>query len=210
MSRFSFIVVLLCCCALQLFGIDSPYLKKITVVSGEQNESHESVVLDFTALPQSEKKLKAILEKYIGLPINKELIQAVKNDIYQFYINAGRPLVLVKIPEQDVTDGTMKITVLETRLGKVSVFGNRYFRTEMLEKSISLKPGDIIDMPLLSEDLSWLNRNTFLQADLIFAPGNAPGTTNIELAVSHGDFIAELIIPAFRAIILIESIRGST
>ena len=184
MGRLSFITILLCCCALQLIGIESPCLKKITVTSREQNESHESVVLDFTALPQSEKKLKAILEKYIGLPINKELIQAVKNDIYQFYSDAGRPLVLVKIPEQDVTDGTMKITILETRLGKVSVLGNRYFRTKMLEKSLSLKPGDPIDMPRLSEDLSWLNRNTFLQADLIFAPGSAPGTTDIELAVS--------------------------
>ncbi len=70
---------------------------------------------------------------------------------------------------------------MEGRLGKVVVQGNRWFSTETLAGDIRLHPGDPISGKVAAQDASWLNANPFRQVDLVYAPGDTPGTTDIIL-----------------------------
>lgn len=42
-----------------------------------------------------------------------------------------------------------------------------------------------IDSRLLSEDLSWLNRNPFRTLEAVFAPGAVPAETDLDLRVTE-------------------------
>jgi len=118
---------------------------------------------------------------YLDQPVGPETISQLKQAIATYYRNYGRPIVSVLVPEQDVTDGVLQLVVTEGRVGKVSVEGNRWFSSERLEDYMSLKPDEFIDEDKLIADLGFINRNPFRRADVIYAPGEEPGQTDIRL-----------------------------
>ncbi len=70
---------------------------------------------------------QASLRRYIGLPIRQALLDSLRSAISQYYGSINRPFVSVAIPKQDVTDGVIQVVVVEGRLGKLGVEGNRWF-----------------------------------------------------------------------------------
>lgn len=97
---------------------------------------------------------------------------------------AGRPLVDVAVPEQDVSGGVIQIVVAEYRVGDVLIEGNRHFSTPRLRNAIRLQSGDVVAQPDLVEDLNWLQQNPFRRVEVIYRPSVAPLTTDIVVHVN--------------------------
>ena len=51
----------------------------------------------------------------------------------------------------------------------------------MLRAEVRLRPEEPISGSQMNSDLAWINRNPFLQSDILMAPGDAPGTTDLLL-----------------------------
>lgn len=124
---------------------------------------------------------RQIADKFLGKPLTKQGLLDLKREIILYYRNNGRPIVTVEIPEQKIVSGVIQIVVIEGKLGKVTAEGNKYFKSSALESFIRLEKGQAINSNTLITDLDWINRNPFRQVDVIYAPGDIAGTTDIRL-----------------------------
>ncbi len=114
-------------------------------------------------------------------PLTRKKLQEVRAIIANYYKSKHRPFVLVIIPEQDITDQVLAISVIESRLGAVTVTGNRYFSSDQYLKEISLQEGSEINSDTLMGDLTWINRNPFRTTNAVFKPGEELYTTDVEI-----------------------------
>lgn len=118
---------------------------------------------------------------YLGQDITSEKIAELKRAIVRYYKDQRHPLVMVQVPQQDVTEGVLQLVVIEGRISKIKVEGNKWFSSEKLSSYLRLQPNEQIDEDQLMQDLNFINRNPFRRVDVIYAPGEEPGMTEIKL-----------------------------
>jgi hemolysin activation/secretion protein len=110
------------------------------------------------------------------------------------YHRSGYPAVLVNIPEQTLEGGIVKFEVIEARIGRVKVTGNRYFSTDGILKELgSLNSGKILYQPTLQREIARLKRNPDFEISPTMSAGQVLGTIDVELKVVdklplHGHF----------------------
>jgi hemolysin activation/secretion protein len=121
---------------------------------------------------------------FLGKALTESTLVKIKHAIIRFYQNRHYPLVDVRLPEQDVTDGVLQLVVIESRAGEIRSKGSRWFDGQCLCNSVSQEVGALINTDLLTADVIWLNRNPFRHTDIVFTPGKYPGTTDIELVTT--------------------------
>lgn len=125
--------------------------------------------------------LEAVLDPiYLNKTLTLDRIREIRQAIIDFYSAYNRGLVLVIVPEQTIVDNTVQFVVIESRAGKISVQGNKWFSTTMLDKQLRLEQGESINVEILAQDIDWINRNPFIRSDVIMRPGQLEGTTDIE------------------------------
>ncbi|WP_408204974.1 POTRA domain-containing protein [Paraburkholderia sediminicola] len=61
----------------------------------------------------------------LGRPLTFDRLAQIRRAVVQRYRDAGQPLVDVYVPEQDVSDGVVRIVVATFRVGQVVARGNR-------------------------------------------------------------------------------------
>lgn len=132
----------------------------------------------------NEADLQNQLRGYLEQPIHADDLLDLKQEIVSFYRKQHYPLMAVQIPEQDVTDGSLKLCVLQSKLGEVTVTGNCHFSDEHFAKAIRIQPGEPIQEQTLLNNLYFINRNPFHRANLVYSPGKFPNTTNLDLMIT--------------------------
>ena len=164
-----------------------PELKGIELKGNVESSSYSAHGVELEGLDITAKQERLLTEKlarkYIGKPLSQDTITKIKVDILKSYAKLGRPYVLVSVPEQDVTEGTLLFTVTESHVGKVTVKGNKAFATSRYENALRLDEGDQLLSNTLVADLQWINRNPFRTATAATSPGDKPGTTDIDIMV---------------------------
>lgn len=170
-----------------------PSLKGL-IIAGEGRMPPEYVVrstrgVEFYRSMQSiaegdREALRRCLEKqFLEEVITFETLEMMKRDISRFYRKNGQALVMVSIPEQDVTDGVVTIVVVESRLGVVNILGSCWFPCELYRCAIGADGGDIIYNRSIEGDIAWLNRSNWRKVNAIYKPGREIGTTDIDIIV---------------------------
>jgi len=114
-------------------------------------------------LPGKEESLANTLKQYLNEEITEKLVGDIKDDILNFYRRNKHPLVVVRVPDQDITKGIVNFVVIETRVGKVKIKDNKWKKEKEIRKEIRLEPGEPISSDILNQDLYWLNRNQLMQ-----------------------------------------------
>jgi len=125
-----------------------------------------------------DKKLKPL---YLHQNLDKKKLDEMVREIHLYYQNHHDPLVIVTIPQQNITEGVLQIVVARSRLGKLEVEGAKWTSPSLLQRYMNLHPGEEIVFTEVIKNLSFINRNSYRQVDLIYAPGNEPRTTDITL-----------------------------
>lgn len=123
------------------------------------------------------QKLKFLVE---GKNLTAEDINNFVNIINEQY--AKKNIITAKAILESLQDGVLKIELMEARIGKIIVEGNKYNRKWFLKKQISSKPNDILNLQTLEKELQNFNkdaRSIKLSAQL--TPGDKYGTTDITL-----------------------------
>jgi len=121
------------------------------------------------------------VQPYLGQPVTMKSLAELTRSIVTFFREHDRPVVNVFVPEQSITSGFVQVVVLVSRVEKVDATGAHYFSNSMLKAEVQLRPGEEISSRRLDSDLAWINRNPFLQSDMLMAPGDKPGTTDLLL-----------------------------
>ena len=123
----------------------------------------------------------ASVQPYLGQPVTMKSLAELTRSIVSYFREHDRPVVNVFVPEQSITSGYVQIVVLVSKVEKVEAAGAKWFSNDRLRAEVELRPGDEISSRELTSDLNWINRNPFLQSNILMAPGAAPGTTDLML-----------------------------
>ncbi|MEW6427381.1 MAG: POTRA domain-containing protein [Thermodesulfobacteriota bacterium] len=127
--------------------------------------------------------LKELLP-FIGPDKKGTEVEAAAGALEKFHQQQGYPAVLVNIPPQTVDDGVIRLEVVESRIRKVRITGNKYVTMEkVLDQAPSLREGEIPYLPDIKRDLASLNTSSYLAVEPVLAPGREPATIDVELRV---------------------------
>ena len=112
-------------------------------------------------------------------------VERARASLEKTYRDAGYATVLVDIPEQKVSGGSVVLKVTEGRLSRVRVKGSRYYSLSRIRSQLPvLEPGTVPHMPVLQEQLAAVNRaSTDRQLTPVFRAGDTPGTVDVDLRV---------------------------
>src|SRR5690606_8441668 len=83
------------------------------------------------------------------------------------------------LPPQDLTDGIVRIRLIEGRVGAIDVRDNRSTDEDYVRARVRQQPGDLVDLAGLERDLQRFNRTNDAQARAELRPGSRVGETDI-------------------------------
>jgi len=135
-----------------------------------------------TVLPEDE--INQVMQSMTGPDKTSKDVETARTTLEAFYREKGYPTVMVNIPEQPVTEGIIKLEVIEGRIRTMNVTGNRYYTKEKIVKDLpSFAPGEILYMPQARRELNIINRNPDFKVAPVLMPGKYPGTVDVEMKV---------------------------
>jgi hemolysin activation/secretion protein len=129
-------------------------------------------------------ELKAVLTPFTGKQRDYGDVQRAIEALSQRYRSEGFSAVWVVAPEQDLDKGAVTLRVVEARIGKVTLKGNRFFddpniRASLpaLKEQVSPRAGDI------SANVQLANENPAKQVDVVLRPGEKEGVVDASVDV---------------------------
>ncbi len=128
-------------------------------------------------------QLRPFAATLIGREVSLADIRAAVDGMKKYYRAKGFVAAYVYIPPQQLSDGVLKIDVLEGRLGAVKVTGGRWFSSARLERFFRLKPGEVLRYETLRRYLDRVNDHQDVKAKAVLAPGAETGTTDVKIEI---------------------------
>lgn len=110
-------------------------------------------------------------------------LQAAATAITNYYRAKGYVTSAAYFPPQKIDEGIVTIKIMEGKIDKVVVDGNRYFRTNLIQKGIKQKPGDVFNYAKLEQNLIKMNTHPDRTISAVLIPGTKPETSDVVLKV---------------------------
>lgn len=136
----------------------------------------------------SPEKLHEVLADFINKPITFTQLLEARSKITQLYINAGYITSGAYIPEQTLTDGVVRIQVIEGKLEDIQITGTRRLNPNYIRSRIALGASTPLNQKRLLESLQLLQINPLIQnlsAEL--SAGSRPGSNLLAVKVTEAD-----------------------
>ena len=152
----------------------APESRKPTIeVRGYQIEGN-------TALPVAEFNF---LTNYIG-EVDFARIREGLGKLQLRYRDLGFPTISVTLPQQKLTNGIVRVKVIEGKISDIVVTGNGYYSAENIRRALpSLTTNILINTKWFQPELDRANLNQDRQIYPVIEPGLEPGTTALTLKV---------------------------
>ncbi len=133
----------------------------------------------------SEREIQSALAAYTGKQKDFGDIQRALEALEQGYRVAGWGVVQVTLPEQDITQGLVRFRVIEARLGKVIVEGNRHFNVENVRRSVpALREGTTPNSRATAKNLQVGSENPAKQTTALLRSGEKEGEVDAVVKVT--------------------------
>ena len=125
-----------------------------------------------------------VLQPYVGKEKDFADVQRALEALQIAYQKAGWGAVQVTLPEQELERGEVHFEVIETRIGKVEVQGNKNFDEANVRRSVpSLKPGETPASFAISRSLKVANENAAKQSQVSLKAGSKEGEVDATIKV---------------------------
>lgn len=129
--------------------------------------------------------IKATLEPWRGSRSLTELKRAAEA-VQALYGAAGYGAVVAYLPPQPVKDGVVTIAVLEGKLARVGVQGNKRLSAERVRANLpALVEGATPRLKRIDRELQLANENPGRQLGVLLGPGTAPGEVEATVKVDE-------------------------
>jgi hemolysin activation/secretion protein len=124
------------------------------------------------------------IDSAFGTNVSFDGIETVVTELVKAYHERGYVTVAVDVPQQKLTNATVKLRVLEGRLADIKVTGNRYFNSNNVMRALpSLHTNMILNGPIFNAELNRANASQDRQIYPVIGPGPEPGTSELTLNV---------------------------
>lgn len=157
----------------------------VSTNSGPRFDVEHYVVSGNSVLtPQTISATLTNIDGAFGTNVSFEGVKTVVEQLQEAYHDRGYATVAVTLPQQTLTNATVKLQVLEGRLANIQVVGNRYFGSNNVMASLpSLHANIVINGPIFNAELNRANANQDRQIYPVIGPGPEPGTSVLTLRV---------------------------
>src|SRR6267154_305237 len=136
-----------------------------------------------TLLKQSE--LDRILTPFSGKNRDFGDIQRALEALQDAYAGRGYNAVRVSVPEQDIRAGQVRLRVVEARIRRVRVQGNRFFDEKNVRAGLpSLKEGSSPNTRAIGQDAQLVNENPAKQVSVALQAADDPGQVDASVRVT--------------------------
>lgn len=143
----------------------------------------ERFQIDGNTLLQPDE-LAAVVQPFTGKGRVYDDVKRALEALRQRYVASGYSVVWVVAPEQDLDRGVVTLQVIEGRVGKVSIEGNRFFDDANIRASLpTLKEGTSPRAGDISADSQLGNENPSKQVDVVLRPGAQAGVVDATVDV---------------------------
>ena len=136
----------------------------------------------------SRDEVNKIVSPLIGKNAYISDIKTAVEQINKLYAQKGFVTARAFLPEQAVDNGHIKIELIESKVGNVTVTNNKWTTDNFIKKRIDPKEGELFDIVELEQDIMEFNRyNEGVNLTANLKAGEKEGTTDVELT-AHENF----------------------
>lgn len=161
---------------------DNTEAKQNALQEGATQEAPESVYIRTIVTTRSDiltpDELKAITGKYEGRSVSISELSQVVQEINSLYTKKQFVTSKAILQPQKITDGILKIDLVEGRIGKIIVEGNKTTSEEYIKDRIKLQSGEFIRLDALNEVIYRFNQTNDVRLQVELRAGELPGTTD--------------------------------
>lgn len=135
-----------------------------------------------SVLPADEVRDRVV--RHVGEQRDFGDLQRAIDDIEALYRGKGYGAVQVTLPEQDITQGTIVVQIVETPVGRVDVRGTRQYSPASIRKALpALKEGSTPNAGAISRNIQLANENPGRQLEVVLAVGERENTVDARVEV---------------------------
>jgi hemolysin activation/secretion protein len=172
---------------LTLASLGLSLLISASPVLGQTSSSSSLLIKGFSFFGNtvvSTSELETLTQPYVGHDLDLPALELVAELVAEHYKRKGYTLASAYIPQQNIQFGMVEIAILEGRLGKISVSGNRFYSTEFIRGSFAKAMEEqVIRNVALERALLLLNEYPDLKVSAVLEPGGSTGSTNVQAKV---------------------------
>ncbi|MGA2176871.1 MAG: ShlB/FhaC/HecB family hemolysin secretion/activation protein [Verrucomicrobiota bacterium] len=124
------------------------------------------------------------LTNYTGSAVDLARLREGLGELQLLYRNLGFATVSITLPQQRLTNGIVRVKVIEGTLAGISVAGNHYFSSNNVRRALpSLKTNILLNTKWLQPEMDRANQNPDRQIYPVVSPGAEPGLSDLTLRV---------------------------
>jgi hemolysin activation/secretion protein len=134
----------------------------------------------------SEAELADVVAPYRNRELTTEDLERVRLALTLLYVNRGYLTSGAVIPDQDVSFGTIVIQILEGRLSRIDVDGNRWFRSSYLRDRVARGLSTPLSIQPLQERIQLLQQDPRIERiNAELKPGDVRGESLLHVRVKE-------------------------
>ncbi len=129
------------------------------------------------------EELESLISPYENKLIRLSDAKELSKKIEQKYRDEGYIMTYVYLPPQKIDAEKLTIQILEGKMGKLVVDGNKWFSEKNLQRYSRLKEGEPLQYETLAKSVQRMNENPDREVRAILQPGEETGSTDVHLKV---------------------------
>lgn len=120
-------------------------------------------------------------------------LKGIPAELNKWYKKNGYITSRAYLPEQDASDGTLRVNTFEGTIGSITATGMNFTKEAYVLRAAGLESGDIFRVNTIEEKLAAFNAVGDMKARLNISPGEASGTSDLELVVQENKRLSGLL-----------------
>ncbi len=134
----------------------------------------------------SDAELRALAQPYLGREVSSEDLNAFLRAIQTLYLSKGIQTAVPVLPQQDLRSGSMRVLLVEGRLGEVKIEGASGVDPAWVGQWFDLVAGSVIRSEELDRRLGLFNVASDFAAQAAYVPGAEFGRSDLLIRVPAG------------------------
>jgi hemolysin activation/secretion protein len=121
---------------------------------------------------------------FLGIGKSIKDVEGARRNLEKLYHDRGFQTVLVNIPQQEVSNGVVRLAVTEAPVGQLQIAGSRYHSPDAIrEKMPQLQEGQVPNFTEVQKELTAVNQAPDLHVVPVLRASTTPGKVDVELDV---------------------------
>jgi len=130
-------------------------------------------------------ELETVLVKYQSKELSMNDLKKAADDITALYRKKGYLVSLAYLPPQEISNNTVEFTVVEGRVGEITVEKPKYSKAEVIKRRFLVEKGQILNSDRIESSLKQINKQPDRTVRAVLSPGDSPETSDILLKVEN-------------------------